>query len=40
MAAGSVWVMAFTATEALVVVVSLLVVRSCGYRLMRVPPNC
>lgn len=28
-----------TSTEALVVVVSLLVVRSCGYRLVRLPPH-
>ena len=33
-----IWMTA-TATEALVVVVSLLVVRSCGYRLMRLPPR-
>ena len=33
-----VWMTA-TATETLVVVVSLLVVRSCGYRLVRLPPR-
>ena len=33
-----IWMTA-TATEAMAVVVSLLVVRSCGYRLVRLPPR-
>lgn len=37
--ADSVWMMTLTAIEALVVVVSLLVVRSWGYRLVRLPPH-
>ena len=40
-AAGNegIW-MTVMATEAMAVVVSLLVVRSCGYRLVRLPPRC